>query len=264
MKRSILIIVVAFFSCRSAAPVIVNNYSGSLVIDGKTFATAFQQRAAEYKALCYQAYNTAAVSIDKIKNQETSLPKAIMTDIDETVLDNSPYQAQQLLKGRDYDPDSWYEWTKKGIADTVPGALRFFQYAAKEGIDIFYVSNRNENELEGTLKNLKTFGFPNADEAHILLRKDVSSKEERRKTISLTHAIVMQIGDNLNDLSAAFEKRTTDVRMKTADDKNESFGVELIVLPNPVYGDWENALYNYNYKLTEKQKDSVIRAVLKH
>lgn len=263
MRKTILIVLIAFFSCRSAAPVIINNNNASLVIDGKTFATAFQQRAAEYKALCYQAYNIAAISIDKIKNLETPLPKAIMTDIDETVLDNSPYQAQQLLKGRDYDPDSWYQWTKKGIADTVPGALRFFRYAAKNGIEIFYVSNRNENELEGTLKNLKDFGFPNADETHILLRKDVSSKEERRKAVSLTHTIVMQIGDNLNDLSAAFEKRTSDERMKTADMKNENFGVDLIVLPNPVYGDWENALYHYNYKLTEKQKDSVIRAVLK-
>jgi len=33
------------------------------------------------------------------------------------------------------------------------------------------------------------------------------------------------------------------------------FGSKFIVLPNAMYGDWEGALYNYQYNLTPQQKD---------
>jgi 5'-nucleotidase (lipoprotein e(P4) family) len=185
-----------------------------------------------------------------------------MTDIDETILNNSPYQAHQLLEGKDYDPTSWVEWTSKGVADTVPGALRFLKYAAANGIEIFYVTNRGENEREGTLNNLKKFDFPNADNAHLLLKGNTSSKEPRKNSIAETHTIVMLIGDNMNDFSYLFEKKTSDERDKVADDFSAEFGNRFIVLPNPVYGDWESSLYHYNYSLSPAQKDSVIRASL--
>ena len=50
--------------------------------------------------------------------------------------------------------------------------------------------------------------------------------------------------------------------MKVADKFAAEFGNRFIVLPNPVYGDWEFALYHYNHSLTPAQKDSVIRASL--
>lgn len=262
MKKSWFVILFLAAGCVSSRNTTAPVAAGQLVIDGKTFATAFQQRAAEYRALCYQAYNAAQLAVERLENVPTELPKAIMTDIDETVLNNSPYQAQQLLKGKDYDPASWFEWTAKGIADTVPGALGFFQFAASKGIEIFYVSNRSENEMEGTLQNLVRYQFPNADKTHLLLKKDVASKEDRRKLINTTHTIILSIGDNLNDLSASFEKKPADERMKVADALERKFGHELIVLPNPVYGDWENALYRYKYNLSSAQKDSAIKASL--
>ena len=72
----------------------------------------------------------------------------------------------------------------------------------------------------------------------------------------------MYVGDNANDLSMRFEKKNPDDRMKVADDYSADFGKNFIVLPNPVYGDWEASLYHFNYKLTPAQKDSVIRSVL--
>ena len=70
------------------------------------------------------------------------------------------------------------------------------------------------------------------------------------------------MGDNLNDLSNLFEKKNPDERMKVADSFAAEFGNRFIVLPNPVYGDWESSLYHYNYSLTPAQKDSVLRASL--
>lgn len=263
MKKFPLFLFLLSASCIAPRVSITNtNSTNDLVSDGKIFATAYQQRAAEYKALCYQAFNIAHSRIEEFNRQRSSKPKAIMTDIDETILNNSPYQAQQLLQGKDFDPVSWKEWTAKGEADTIPGALHFLRYAAATGIEIFYVTNRDEDEREGTLKNLKKFNFPNADNQHLLLKGNTSSKEPRKNSIAETHTIVLLMGDNMNDFSFLFEKKTSDERDKVTDSFAADFGNRFIVLPNPVYGDWESSLYHYNYGLTAAQKDSVMRASL--
>jgi 5'-nucleotidase (lipoprotein e(P4) family) len=259
--------VLLLFSTSCVAPKVSTtdvSRGSSGIIDGKIFATAFQQRSAEYKALCYQAFNIAHIRLQQFNRERSPKPKAIMTDIDETILNNSPYEAHRLSKGKDYDDASWNEWTAMGNADTIPGALSFLKYASASGVEIFYVTNRGENEREGTLKNLKKFNFPNADNEHLLLKQKSSSKEERKNSIAATHTIVMLMGDNMNDFSFLFEKKTSDERDKVADDFAAEFGNRFIVLPNPVYGDWESSLYNYNYSLTPAQKDSVIKASLKN
>ncbi|HEY5463887.1 MAG TPA: 5'-nucleotidase, lipoprotein e(P4) family [Hanamia sp.] len=265
MKKIALITVLFMTSCAGPRVSITNMNSNSsrTVIDGKLFATAYQQRSAEYKALCYQAFNIARLRIEQFNRERSPKPKAIMTDIDETILNNSLYEAHQLLQGKDYDDTSWVNWTSMGMADTIPGALHFLQFASASGIEIFYVTNRGENEREGTLKNLKKFNFPNADNEHLLLKGKSSSKEERKNQIAETHTIVMLMGDNMNDLSSLFEKKYPDERSKVADDFATQFGNRFIVLPNPVYGDWEFSLYHYNYGLSAEQKDSVLRTSLK-
>jgi 5'-nucleotidase (lipoprotein e(P4) family) len=145
----------------------------------------------------------------------------------------------------------------------VPGALHFLQFAFASGVEIFYVSNRGEDEREGTLKNLQHFNFPNADNAHLLLKRETSSKEIRKSTIAQTHNIVMLIGDNLNDFSNLFEKKSSDERETIVNNFSAEFGNRFIVLPNPVYGDWESSLYHYNYSLTPAQKDSIIKSAIR-
>ena len=264
MKKFALIMVVFCASCVAPRVSITNNNSDNpqSIIDGKLFATAYQQRAAEYRALCYQAFNIARTRIEQFNRERSPKPKAIMTDIDETLLNNSPYAAHQLLQGKDYDDASWVEWTSKGIADTLPGALSFLQFASASGIEIFYVTNRGENERAGTLANLKKFNFPNADNEHLLLKGASSSKEGRKKSIAENHTIVLLMGDNMNDFSFLFEKKNPDDRAKVADNFAGEFGNRFIVLPNTEYGDWEFSLYHFNYGLTPSQKDSVIRASL--
>ena len=264
MKKLSFILVLFSASCIAPRVSVTNVNSGTndLVIDGKIFATAYQQRAAEYRALCFQAYNIARLRVDQSIQGTTPKPRAIMTDIDETVLNNSPYEVHQLLQGKDYVAASWSDWTAKGIADTVPGAVHFLQYASSKGIEVFYVTNRGESERQGTLKNLQKFNFPNADNAHLLLKGTESSKEARKQQIMANHSIILLMGDNMNDLSNLFEKKDPDARMQVANSFASEFGNRFIVLPNPVYGDWESALYHYKYSLTPAQKDSAIKASL--
>ena len=263
MKKLSFVLIFFAVSCTIAPRISVSNIAdGHVVVDGKLYATAYMQKAAEYRALCFQAFNIAHQRVDEIMLTKTEKPKAIITDIDETILDNSAYEAHQTLQGKDYESTSWHEWASMANADTVPGALSFLKYASFKGLEIFYVTNRSEKERDGTLKNLQKFNFPNADSAHLFPSQNSSSKEERRKSIAATHTIVMLMGDNLGDFSFLFDKKNTEERLQNVNSVAAEFGNRFIVLPNPVYGDWESALYNYNYTLTQAQKDSVIKASL--
>ncbi len=238
-----------------------NTAPQNITINGKLFTTIFQQKSAEYRALCYQAYNIARLRIDTYK-APVNKPLAIITDIDETIFDNSIYAAYRGLQGKDYEPASWYEWTDKSAADTMPGAGSFLKYAAARGVEIFYVTNREQRERSSTLKNLQRFALPNADAAHLLTRVDVSSKEQRRIMMGTTHNIILLMGDNLADFSNLFDKKPQAERQGNTDLSASEFGNKFIIFPNPVYGDWEGALNKYDYGLTAAQKDSIIKKAL--
>ena len=235
----------------------------SIVNGGKVWASLYQQRAAEYKGLCFQAYNLARLRLNEALKRKSGKPLAVITDVDETVLDNSPYDAARAAKGKDFDLAGWKIWTAKGIADTVPGAPSFFKYAASKGVTVFYVTNRDEDEREGTTKNLKLYNLPNADKAHIILKQSVSSKESRRQEILKNYNVVLYCGDNLPDFDSAYDnKPLQDMRNATTERLKKYFGNKYIVIPNPAYGDFENAFFG-NQKLNAAQKDSVLRAILK-
>lgn len=267
MKKIAIVAAVFLYACSAkyATSTTTNsaaNWTDSISVKGKLFTSLYQQKAAEYRALCFQAFNIARLRLDNYQSTNTK-PRAIITDIDETVLDNSPYAVTQAFQGKEYDSDSWMYWTSLGKADTVPGAVSFLQYAASRGVEIFYITNRKEKEREGTLKNLRDFGFPYADTLHYIGRKDVSSKESRRQVVRNTHEVVMLLGDNLGDFSSLFDDKTYEDRLTNTNLSESDFGSRFIVLPNPNYGDWEPAIYRKKGGLPQQYKDSVMRATLK-
>jgi len=205
------------------------------------YATLFQQQAAEYKALCFQAFNIATERLDARLQIPTDNLLAVVVDIDETVLDNSPYQAQAIMEHFSY-PDRWDEWINAAKADTVPGALSFLNYASEKGVAVFYISNRKEMFREATLKNLQAFGFPDAVHENLLLRTEENDKEPRRQQVLQKYEIVLLMGDNLGDFHSAFDTSDASVRDAFAMKNSNNFGKKWIVLPNPVYGTWMNAL----------------------
>jgi 5'-nucleotidase (lipoprotein e(P4) family) len=259
----ILIIIVAITACSSTKQV-SQSAATSTVNNGKVWASLWQQRSAEYRALCFQAYNLAQLRLNEALKQQGGKPLAIVTDIDETVLDNSPYDAQRAINNLEYDAQSWKHWTAKGECDTVAGAPSFFKYAASKGVSIFYITNRDEDERPGTLKNLQLYNLPSADNAHLLLKQGSSSKESRRLQVLSNYNIVLLCGDNLADFDKLYDNHPSEPsRNTTTIQLTGQFGNKYIVLPNPSYGDWEGALFNFNYKLSPGQRDSIIKAKLK-
>lgn len=228
-------------------------------------AILWQQLAAEHRALCYQAFNVAKIRLNSVlaKKAHWKKPLAIVTDIDESILNNSPFDAKLALENKEYSSKAWSDWVRLEKATAVPGAVQFLQYAKKRGVQVFYISNRRENLLKPTMENLRKLGFPYIDKEHFLLRTGSSSKHLRRETVRKSYHVVMYIGDNMSDLNHLFDHQGTKRRNFITDSLRNDFGNKYIVLPNPVYGDWEtNGIYDGNYHWTEAQKDSIRHAKL--
>ena len=226
-------------------------------------ALLWQQQSAEYKALSHQAFNLAKIYLDKALINYNKKPTAIITDIDETVLDNSPYNARMVRDDVNYTRETWNAWGREETAKAVPGALEFFKYANSKGVEIFYLSNRREEQKEETIQNLIKTGFPAVDSEHVLLRTDTGKKQKRRNIVLENHHVVMLLGDNLSDFSELFDDKSTKDRNSLVQKMKNDFGTKFIILPNPMYGDWETkGIYEGSYKWTEKQKDSIRKAKL--
>ena len=231
----------------------------SLQVDGKIYAAFFQQRAAEYQALSQQAYNVAKMRLDEAIANKGAKPLAIVTDIDETFLDNSYYAVEMARQGKTWSQETWANWTSKGIATPLAGSQEFFQYAASKGVQIFYVTNRYEVERPGTLANLEKYNYPIQSAQNLILRSKESSKEARRQNISKDYDIVLLLGDSLTDFSSLFDNHKSEKERAAAVETLKSeFGKRFIVLPNVGYGDWESAIFDYKYDLTQEQRDSII------
>lgn len=228
----------------------------------KLLPVLWHQHAAEYRALCYQAFNLAELNLASIKVKKQKQPLAIITDIDETVLDNSYSEAQSIKTNTEYNPANWKDWTSKAAATPLPGSVAFFQKAKQMGFHIFYISNRDTSEINTTLKNLQVYQFPDAKADHLLFLSNESSKEARRQKVAEQYNIVMLLGDNLNDFAKAFEKKSIADRFTETDAVQAVWGKKFIVLPNAIYGEWENALMQYKRGLTNTQKDSAYKAQL--
>jgi 5'-nucleotidase (lipoprotein e(P4) family) len=226
-------------------------------------ATLYHQKAAEMQALSYQAYNIAKLRVDeKLIEAEDVSKLAIVLDIDETVLDNSPYEAKSILDNTSY-PNGWDEWMNHANADALPGAVEFLKYADDHGFQIFYVTNRKEIYREQTMKNLIDKGFPQSVDDHLLLRTDESSKEKRRNAVSENHEIFMLLGDNLADFDMVFDKKSSAERFFGVEKLHREFGKKFIILPNAMYGDWMSAIIDYDNKLDQQQKIEKYKQSLK-
>lgn len=230
---------------------------------GPVWAALWQQKAAEYKALCFQAYNLATERLNEFRTRSYDKPLAIVTDIDETVLDNSPYSVHRGLRGLGYDDPSWMEWTAKEDCDTVPGALSFLKYAASKNITVFYISNRLEAEMNATVANLKKWGFPNSDAGHILLKSSSSGKDQRRAVVGERYAVLLLLGDNLGDFSGIYDHQPDEKRASLVNANAADFGRRFIVLPGVLYGEWLGALLNYNYEQSQEEQSRMLLRKLK-
>jgi acid phosphatase len=181
-------------------------------------------------------------------NDPRTLPPAIIVDVDETVLDNSPDQVRQIRSGKGFDNDAWRAWVFEAQAKALPGALEFLQAAAAKGVTVFYISNRDADQAEATVDNLRKAGFPITDASQFLglgmavpgCESKGSDKACRRRLVGGRYRVLMQVGDQVSDFIALPDNTIAGRRAAMAPYLGW-IGERWWALPNPMYGSWESA-----------------------
>jgi 5'-nucleotidase (lipoprotein e(P4) family) len=205
-------------------------------------AALYQNASAEVAWLYEQAYAFARVKLDANLAVPGDLPPAVIVDVDETVLDNSSYEVENITMGRVYTDSTWKAWTARAAAPPVPGALAFLEHAVQRGCAVFYITNRHHSEKEATIANLRKHGFPMADDEHVLTMGESSDKTARRQQVQRTHRVVLSVGDQLTDLDQLFRDRGKALGLPLLEEHREALERDFILLPNSVYGYWRDAI----------------------
>lgn len=236
-------------------------------------ATLWVQTSAGYRAAALQSYHLAEHALGHaledpewsalVEPSETDGPPAVILDVDETVLDNAPYQARRLREGAFFTPESWGEWVREAAAPPVPGALEFVRSAEEAGVTVFYVTNRDHALEAPTLRNLQRVGFPVDSAGERLMMQDErpdwgSDKASRRRAVAADHRVVLLIGDDLNDFVSGARASAAAYR-EVVERHADRFGERWFMLPNPMYGTWERASYGFRSDLSPAER---IRAQL--
>jgi len=214
--------------------------------DQMVMATLWTQSSAEYKATCLQAFNVARGNLDAaVAEHQGDRPMAIIADCDDTLMSSARYAAWEITSGNHYTSKTWAEWLDKDKPQAVPGATEFLRHAADQGVEVYYVTNRPTRDRAATLNQIKDLELPLVDEQHLLLREgDERDKTSRREQVAETHDVLLLLGDQLTDFDQVFAGGTPASRATEVEAHAEEFGARFIVLPNPLYGVWENILYS--------------------
>jgi len=232
-------------------------------------STIWMQSSAEYVATVTQAFNSARMHMDEAlrdknwtaaleqKDGYQNLPPAVIFDVDETVLDNGPYEAYLVDTGMAFHMETWEVWVEAAKAEPVHGVKELIADIKSQGIDVFYITNRIKELEAATVKNLRSAVDADVSADNVLFRGEYpggNNKSNRRAAIAETHRVIMIFGDDYNDFRYLENSPTPEQRMASLPPYDSYWGSKWIMLSNPRYGHWEWAIYNYAYDLPDDEK----------
>lgn len=243
-------------------PVVTLTHEGLLANQNMDAALWFNT-SAEADYMFRQCYDLATIKLNAaMNNRRVDGIPAVVLDLDETVLDNSPYQLSIIAANRTYDEGSWAEWVQKASAEALPGALEFTRNCQERGVEVYYVSNRSIDFMNPTITNMQNLGFPNADPDHILLKEDDSDKTTRREFVASHHDVILYCGDNLRDYREDFSDRTVDFGKDHVEERESEMLTEFIIFPNPMYGEWERMYVDDKHEMELEKKSALIERLM--
>ncbi|MEM1203832.1 MAG: HAD family acid phosphatase [Acidobacteriota bacterium] len=239
-------------------------------------ATLWVQTSAEFQATNLQTFRLASLRLEQALEdrrwtaaleQDTTkmagLPPAIIADVDETLLDNSSFQALLVTEGLVYEPATWDRWVRQSAAPALQGAREFLQHAASLGVTIFYVTNRGADQEPATRRNLERQQMPIDGSRDVVLMNGengwTSDKTTRRQAVAESHRILLLLGDDLNDFVSGARQPSPEPRRELADRHRAMWGTKWFLFANPSYGSWEESLYGMSPELSESEKRSLKR-----
>lgn len=242
-------------------------------------ATLWMQRAVEYKANSLSAFALAKIRLEQALTDENwtgapaeqkdsyqKFPPAVVLDLDETLIDNSRFQAWMVLNDKTFTPEVWTKFVNAQVTEAIPGAVEFTKFAESKGVKVFYISNRTAEEEASTRANMERLGFPMGGNVDTFLmtkkRPDWTSvKGTRRAFVAKDYRVLLNLGDNFGDFVDSYRTSEAD-RMKVFEENRDRWGREWIMLANPTYGSFESAPFGHDYKKSAEEQHKAKREVL--
>jgi 5'-nucleotidase (lipoprotein e(P4) family) len=250
MRRSALLLLcgVSVVACSAEPPAPTPTGSNALAM-----AVAWKETSAEYEALYLQGFNIAKMRVEQALSRRRSAPSAapqrplaVISDLDDTVLDTRDYWREALASNEEFFSDvRWDAWVAKNNVKASPGALDFLTFCHEGGVEVFYITSRDQGTrtMELALGNIRAAGLPFADAEHLSVLTASSDKGPRQREIAQTHDIVVYLGDNLNDFSRSYYLTDIAARRNQLAVDRDAFGSRFILFPNPTDGHWVRAIF---------------------
>ena len=234
-------------------------------------ATLWMQRSVEFKGNALTVYALARIRLDQAladknwtaapneqKGDYQNLPPAVILDLDETAIDNSPYEVWMLKTNQTFSTKTWNEFCAAQISRAIPGAVEFSKLADSKGVKVFYVSNRAVETENDTRANMEKLGFPMGGNVDTFLMQNEkpewgSAKSTRRAAIPKDYRVLLNFGDNFGDFDDRYRASEAD-RLKAFDENKDRWGREWLVLANPTYGSFESAPFGHDFKKAREEQ----------
>ncbi|MBS0220143.1 MAG: 5-nucleotide phosphatase [Proteobacteria bacterium] len=234
-------------------------------------ATLWNQRSVEYKGNALTVYALARIRLDEAladkswtaapveqKGDFGNLPPAIVLDVDETVLDNSPYEVWMMKANQSFSTKTWNQFCAAQISKAIPGAVEFTQYADSKGVKVFYISNRDAVTEKDTRENMEKLGFPMGGNVDTFLMQNEkpgwgSQKGSRRAVIAKDYRILLNFGDNLGDFDDRYRSSEAE-RLKVFEEDKAHWGRDWLVIANPTYGSFDTAPFGHDFRKSREEQ----------
>jgi acid phosphatase len=241
------------------------------VPDDLLLATLWNQRSVEYKGNALTVYALARIRLDEAladkswtaapveqKGDFANLPPAIILDVDETVLDNSPYEVWMMKANQTFSTKTWNQFCAAQISKAIPGAVEFTKYADSKGVKVFYISNRGIETKKDTRENMEKLGFPTGGNVDTFMMQNEkpdwgSQKGTRRTVIAKDYRILLNFGDNLGDFDDRYRSSEAE-RLKVFEEDKAHWGRDWLVIANPTYGSFDTAPFGHDFKKSREDQ----------
>jgi len=197
------------------------------------------RNSAEYRALAREVYSQAGERLPALSLGLAPSTWAVILDADETVLDNSEYERRRAVLDSGYTEESWGTWVNERAAVAIPGAVDFTRFVHALSGKVVIVTNRPLDVCDATRANLDAIGV--AADLVLCQPPGESDKNPRFRRVQNGTAetgvpalnVVAWVGDNILDFPGLTQSARTDPAALA------EFGKRFFILPNPMYGSWQ-------------------------
>ncbi len=187
-----------------------------------------------HKAVLATIYQDAAEELaERAQALAPETAWAVVSDVDETLVDNSGYQLETF---GNFTPETWAVWEEQGKAVAYPGSVELVAQVHELGGKMAFVTNRANHPA--TLALLQAQGLWMEGDV-LCTRTESSDKSARRASVleggslcgwpEMPVQVLGYWGDQMGDFPSADEASSAPA---------EDWGETWFMLPNPMYGSW--------------------------